>query len=1100
MSAVKKIVTFLCQSWVIALLVMLLTNLLIWCILPQFSFQGKALLAQPSHRWLAIIILLAIWGLFNLTLALRKHKDNQKLYASEAKPELQTLDTKTDAQILEENWQLLSELGQHHAKQFIMFGAKGAGKSELLLQANIKALELSTLSQNSISTFCRWYNSNHGAFLEFDDEQLLEKPELWQTYLTFFRSTQQLAGIIICINVVDLLPVHSISQYVQYYKRWLTQLSQNQNMQLPIYIMLTQVDRLLGFEELFQTFTAEEVKQVVSFKLDHTSTLISQFEHWLNKFQRLALAKLGHIEQPESARRALRFPQQLTMIKTGLLNQLKELLNPINQKNQLSIYGVFLSSAMQTHDPIAPFHEQIAKKLAAVSSAITSPTTRTKPYFLTQFFTEVILDGQQVIPLNSAIKQKQVFQNLGYIVISFIACVIIYIDFKSYWLNREDLSKTTALLKEYQYIAKPTQYLVEAVPSLMQLWSICLYLDQSKQVLSKHWGLYSQREILETAKQKFLEQLNYYYNSAISNALGEQLAEVNNSQLRQALVSYFMLSKQRPMQVDRIQQWFKSYLENSLQAWRNLWPQLEQLFALYVANQPQLEPLDSKLVDNARQRLLPNSWQEEMYIEWEKLTQSVQQQKLTLLYENWHFQEIFVSKQPRINLPLLYTQEILTHQVPTWLANIKQTVLFDNDLLAPAERLSDAQLQSLVQSLEFDYLNRYIQAWQQYLTNLEVVSLTSLVQAQQVISTLAQANSPLEQLLKQITMNTELDDKLLANQAAVVINPAFAPFNELLQPKSVRGQQYLALKQNLASLAANLNDILSASNPTKTSYEAAKLQIQASDGSLYQKLLSQASNMPKPVSIWLTSIITQTWQQQLIMAAAYLNQEWKKQVYEYYQQNLASYYPLSPNASQEVNLDIFRQFFAKDGIFDQYIQNYLTLFISKTDLQGITYYGATLPFSKSSVQQLQDVRQIQTMFFDQSGQNLRAQLILMPYLLSDNASRLQLRILGKQLTYEHGPQQLTQLSWPSEDLNVAIQFTDLQGQIHLQNLQGNWAWFHLLNGNILHVDNIDSMSSKIELQAGPCKASYLVSFANGTNPLKLISKGIILPTNLFQTN
>lgn len=1108
MQLLKKLFGLFSQSWFIALCLTILASLIIWFVVPQFSFHNQALLNQPIQRWLAIFVVLILWGIFNLFLAIKRQKKhgNEQQEESAAKkhgaeqPDL----IETVRQEIAEHWQALAELKQQHAKHYLVLGAKASGKTTALQQAQINVLPVSSLVPiNSQQAFCSWYNSDQGIFIEADAEQLLTYPTAWQEYLNFWATHERLASIVICVSSETLLnPQADLSgkQMIPYYWHWLEQLYLNQGKRLSVFLLLTKADKVRGFNEVFQTFNSQQTQQALGFKLVDVKIkpIAEQIQQWLAKFAVDGI--LPKLNSPAAVQKALAFPQQLAGLKNPLITLLNELLQPNKPQESPLLYGVYLSSASQEGPCIAPFYTGLNESLQVTPIAYVENQAEQRPYFLNQLFTKLLpIAGKQAKLFKAVYWRKCVIRGSLYLLLGITSSAIAYTWFNSYLLNRQDLHKARIFIENYQQQPQYSQYLVQALPRLKKLLEISLFLDHNKQILAKHWGLYTQEDLTHTLKEHFLNKLNHYYGPIVETALQDQLTQSNETQLRQTLQVYLMLAKQLPFQQVVIQQWFTNYLATSVPEFRSLWPDFEHLFALYLANQPLVPSVDSNLVTNAQQRLQPNSWQEQSQQNWQLLTQAEQQQWLPTIELGLNFQDIFNSPTLPGIVPILYLQNTLSHRIPNVLMQIMQQIEQENALLSPANQLSATQFLPIQQGLIFSYLQQYVTAWKQFLYGLKPVSFTNLAQAQQVVNNLALPNSPIDQLLILLKLNTNPDPQQLEQQAAAIITPAFVDLTNLLDPKSPDGQRYAAFKQNLMALSDYLNEILLATEPPKVAFASAKQQIAAGDASLYNKLLLQANALPKPVSTWFSTLIYQAWQMHLQVAATYVNAQWQQLVYVPYQEKLAAYYPLAATAPQDVNIENFTQFFRSGGTLAQFIQNYMLPFVTtnQDSIQPISYYGATLPLSKSSLQQLQAARNVQTMFFGPDGQNLRVQFTLMPLLLSDNASLFRLHILGAQLRYEHGPQVLTSLAWPNDNLNVYMQFIDLQGQSHVSNWQGTWAWLHVLSQQAVIENNMPSYAAKVSFKTESFQTSYLAKFSSGLNPLSLSRDGLALPANLL---
>lgn len=122
------------------------------------------------------------------------------------------------------------------------------------------------------SQHCEWYFANHAVLLDaagrfFDQhENELNRP-VWARFLKALRNKRRrrpLNGVILTIDITTLQSPDESSIEVQarYVRERLQELRSELSSDMPIYFLLTKMDKVEGFEPFFASLSREEMDQV----------------------------------------------------------------------------------------------------------------------------------------------------------------------------------------------------------------------------------------------------------------------------------------------------------------------------------------------------------------------------------------------------------------------------------------------------------------------------------------------------------------------------------------------------------------------------------------------------------------------------------------------------------------------------------------------------------------------------------------------------------------------------------------------------------------------------------------------------------------------
>lgn len=217
---------------------------------------------------------------------------------------------------------------------------------------------------------------------------------------------------------------------------------------------------------------------------------------------------------------------------------------------------------------------------------------------------------------------------------------------------------------------------------------------------------------------------------------------------------------------------------------------------------------------------------------------------------------------------------------------------------------------------------------------------------------------------------------------------------------------------------------------------------------------------------------------------AYLNAQWNKEVYAGYQKNIAGKYPIASEASQEVDLNTFNQFYGPEGTLNRFDRRYLqsaavqalfvqdnaliSLYENVKRLQQILYQNGVSPswaFNAYLNNLGQDVHSVDVMMAG-TKMNLRSNVLLAGTFTWPNAQ-------------------------PLQESGYAVEYG--QRLPKMQVFQGNWSWLKFFS--LLHWQRNDGSNDFMVSSVGG-EFSLIVNAQQSVAELPAIFKSLAIPQNI----
>lgn len=1173
-----KLAAFLRKTWVWSLLLVLALALLIWFIGPLLAVDDYRFWESATSRLLSISALCLLWGLAMVFASwkatARKKAEEDDADAQERlrreglideeqaelrqrfKDALRTLKRSSLYRGRSEKWR--SEL-----PWYLLLGPQGSGKTSLLdfsgLDFPLNRGEQQRLTKDVSGTrYADWYFADHAVLIDTAG-RYLSQPDApidgraWDCLLGLLRQrrARPLNGVLVNIPVEQLQGGSEVEleNLARQTRQRLQEIHQRLGADVPVYLVLSKADKVLGFDEFFDQLSREESDQVLgaSFRKEQNSTdvqvLRQEFEELLRRLNSQVILRMHQERDTQRRGRILDFPHQLGQIGERLCLFVELAFSGNRYQRASQLRGFYLTSAPQLSEQLDPLTAGIGRNLGLASSAL--PTFRSgRARFIHQLLDRVIFPEAELAGLD----QKEV-RRIDWGQRALYACALACLAlFGALWAN--GFSANHGRLEQLREIAQQLTRQHGAIGAQDDALQTLAALDSSyaasrvfppvdEAPYLQRGGLYQGEEVEPSLRRAYRGELENLLLPRVGRQLEAQIRANlgDRERLLGSLRAYLMLNLEERRDPAFLAEWLAAdwslrYAGNSA-GQRGLNGHFERLlaepFAPYALNAP--------LVAQARQVLRSESLAGVVYRMLREQARGLPDYRLS--QKLGPQAALFAGSD--YTIPGFYTQAGYQKLFVAQGADLVRDILRDNWVLGEGDSLSSGDLSRLLVEMEQLYFRDYANYWGEALAQLSLEPIASANQGALQLAGLTAANSPLLQLLVEVRDNTRFnglaaaaDDagaaaealqgakgklgkaaklasaaaeqaqaallKNLPDTARKTLERRFEPLHRLLDDNGGAGAELAASLQALDALQLQLAGLAHASAPEQAAFDLAKARMGGRRDAINQ-LRSSAARLPQPLGNWLGLLAEDSWMLVLNDAYHYLNQRYQSELYAAYDGALKQRYPFSAHSESDVAIADFREFFKSQGIAQRFFDGYLKPFVSGSAGQYRLRQvdGRGLPLSREFLLQMSHAQTIRRSFFAENPNEPKVLFKLEPYSLDSSLGRADFRFGSQQLEYRHGPIVQTAFSWPAEadEGRSSLVVEELSGRrVGIEKNSGPWSLFRLLD--LMSVDyhsGRDVLMLKADL--GGLRANYLLHSQRSPNPFDLgLLRSFKLPATL----
>ena len=628
------------KRWIFGALIVLTIAVLVWVVGPLLSIGERHPFDSKVTCWLVIVLVLAVWLGIEAFRAWRIRRKSRLLVDGLS-------EGGQDATLSQEEAQLLSgrftaamaslkgtrfgsasgSTALYQLPWYMFIGAPGSGKTTTLLNSGLRfplakpGDSAAALSGIGGTRNCDWWFTDQAVLIDTagryttQDSNAAVDQAAWKTFLGLlkrFRPRQPINGILVTLSVQDLLSfdLQERQRYAQIVRQRVEELQRELGLEFPIYVLVTKVDLVSGFNEFFATFDAEQRAQVwgITFDLDLKTRVAEGARIGFDKEFPALTAKLNELlfqrlqEERDAERRAVMypFPQQLAALGPLISEFLEGAFGESKLHGKAIVRGLYFTSGTQQGAPIDRLLSALTKSLNLSGHKVRASASvgASKAFFITRLLKEVVFPEAALAGFSE--RRETFLRRLSWSLLA--ASVLLSVCFVSatsisYFNNSEAVATAQpASVRAQQGLAAVGAPATNDLPQLidaldaLRLVPPAIHDPVNEPPWSMRFGLYQGRAVDDRVGERYRVALQQGLLPRVALQLEQVMTEPQSKpeQVYAALKGYLMLYETKHMSprwfVDSVSDfWATGYPRPILEAAKPHLEALAQLPDLQVA-------------------------------------------------------------------------------------------------------------------------------------------------------------------------------------------------------------------------------------------------------------------------------------------------------------------------------------------------------------------------------------------------------------------------------------------------------------------------------------------------------------------------------------
>ncbi len=1101
----------------------ILLNVAIWWAGPWLEIAGNKPLESITARAVASSLFtlgaLAVWGVWQWRKlqgfkAEQKREDQLRQDPIKAYEERQEVELNQVMVSMKENLNKRNYL--YALPWYLVLGLENAGKTSLINRSGQNFVFSSVMrasgqkSENPYSF--DWWIGDESVLIDPDGELLTQgnhsndndgamERRLWLHFVNWLertRSRRPLNGIVLALDVSHLATATATERkaYANLLRARLRELMETLSTRLPVYIALTKLDLLHGFEPFFKHYSRSQREDVLGFTFSLDS--IDDLDNWLNEFskdysqfvERIndVLPHAVSVPMDLEERNAIySFTRQISGLKEILLQFFNDALASDQFSTSALVRGAYFTSVYQQGVPTNAFDDAASRRYGldhAINKA--QQAKNSTVYFTQKLFNNIIYPEAGLASDNFRVaKQKRRLIGLSVVACS-IATVLLVGTWHRYYLsNVKHSDAVLAKVNEYKNEFPSNLYLASQQDVLVPLNKIReatlefgFFRDKPQYI--SDFGLYQGHTIGPMVEATYLNLLENRFLPLLMADVVVQLNQAKTDEEKLAVLRvYRMMVDKSGRYKDYVLDYFSKYWQQEFAGQR-------------VIQEELLGHLDYAMLhtDLAGDRARGDRNAESVMKPYDQVVAKVQSDLGSMPNDQRVYRNLKLNAQtvlgPSINLrnligpvfDVVFEERVVNSSslyIPQMLTkkgfedyfmpqseSVSELALIDSWVLGQSKsaQFSEADKHDLRNKIRSLYVADYTNTWRAALNEISVKYFSDINDAVSVLENFTGNIEPMQRLLRTLESNTQMyasvpkdeaaQKELLKNpkyKVASQIDAPFAELNAMLKPVGDKPAYINEVLVAVEELQNYLKSIQEAPDVGMAALDATKARVKLVNADPIYTVKRIASGLPKPLDTMVSKLADESWYVVKQEAIKHLEVRWHDDVYKTFEEKLAGRYPFNELSNKDSSLSDFEAFFAPNGTLDNFYNNQLRMFVEENIAVNDDDNAQSI-IRKDVLEQLKQAKKIQQAFFNRKGV-LDVSFSVEPLRLSNNKRRSVLNVDGQYLAYSHGPRDSVELIWPNTLRDSAISKVTLVPTKNNMsprsiNIQGPWAFFRLL--------------------------------------------------------
>ena len=560
------------------ILLLLIISLILWFVLQEGWewWVGVGLFFGIVGVWLGIVF-------FRKFLAKRRMREFVARVVDQDIPsvDFSANERLNSIQTLRNRWQEADNLIRFSKVQdvpwFVMLGGTESGKTSAIKHAKLSTALSSTVKNLGINKTenCEWWFLEKSIILDTSSRYVIPENELndteeWKEFLHLFlkyRKRKPINGVVVTISAERLLSGDhmSLRDEGQNLRKRIDNLMRIGWAKFPVYVMITKMDHIFGFNEISSALNSNEANQAAGFinsKAENWQKVVDAFfESVFAKFSQLRNNVINSSSEIPDAG-VLILPQEFMHLRAAF----NEFAQPIFENNsyqeQPICRGIYFSSARQestAQSSLIKFGEEYITSQANDSSG--------QGIFLRDFFDKILpSDATMVVPAYNSLRWRYVASSLGALSILSVTIALASLLTAAYVHNRNVMNLFFNEYKSPPYIGNDISANLVTLDSFQR--TIRKIDKAERKWFLPSFGLSASKDMVSELKMQYVKLYNKGFLDDFDKQLYTNIVKLNESSNTEEASIYIEFLTAR---IDSIDSHFgKSVIDNGSVADRNL--------------------------------------------------------------------------------------------------------------------------------------------------------------------------------------------------------------------------------------------------------------------------------------------------------------------------------------------------------------------------------------------------------------------------------------------------------------------------------------------------------------------------------------------------
>lgn len=1138
---------------------LLLLAIVVWLAGPYLGYGDVRPLAPASVR-LAILLLLALlWGIVGYLTRVRRTSEEQALLAGlrREQEEKEAAADRESAGIEERfrNFRVAARAARKFMSSstrlpgrgratplYVVIGSQSAGKSSLAKAWRATAADDTT--DGDAADVAQFHVSEEAVFIELDGGFISQEEnwarQLWPRVLRFLRSErprQPLNGIVLALGSDELLAStpEDLAERAAAVRRRVDEIGERLRTRTPVYVVVTKLDLLFGFEEFFENMSSEEREATLGFpifSLDEQGSaqpLERLSEGFADLLQRMASQTTMRLyEEPDELRRRRlqELPVQFALLHPRLLPFVQALCSTNRFVKPPLVRGVFFASANQTTDfmdpAVAPLARDFGYATGGLEAARAAFPPRSRTFFAHGLLHQVLLPEYGIAGLTRPARMLLQAQGLGANIVLTLVAILLVV---AWWLasaeGRAYLTRLDSGVEQARASiaaaapdgAAPTDF----APVLTALDDLRALTKETPQRITL--GLYSTGDVDDASRHVYDLALNQMALPFVWRYLRDGMRDLATpAALRlEQLKFYLMLGGERPVDQATASIVAPDFARRWLVEGRN--EDVEASTTAHLAEFARVGlaalPIDLRLVDDARGLISDYTLARVAY---DVALAKPAVTELPVWRPVDHMGLAGPQALSRVSgksfwdgVPGIFTSQGLSGTMLPVSGEAAARVAQDLWAMGTSDKAADREREERrIRDGVLDlYRVDYIARWEGLLSDLDLTQADNVGDLARAMALVVSQPSPVKELAAAIAVETDpaagtrslLDgvpagvpgatrvQRVQQAQDAVFgarrvvdvagsVSEHFRAYREAVVAQQPDQQvQIDALLAAMEPLYRQMNHVASGGDV---------LELGTEPQALLASLTESVSALPPNLQPFFRRVLNKAAAVTGGSSRDRLAQIWRTTVLPLCRATTSGRYPFDPRSRNDASLADFTSLLGPKGAIASFRNDRLRPFIdtSAKPWRWRTGQQFGLGLDDAVLRTFEKADEITTAYFGES-ETPQVAFIVEPVSLDIKARAFQLDIGGPTLVYSHGPPVAAPFTWPPQNpaAEAILSMTpELDGERNMLRFQGPWSLFRLFDAGLITVPDatdvvpyqfkIGSRSLRLQVTAPPTRNPF----------------------------